>query len=94
MWPKSWLKKESGAAICDSLHKPHWKRNHDLNKETRLLGKAGPQSEYFFKSSLLTSTMLAFTFAFAEQHLSQANHLWSDFHVFVPFDVLKSQFQS
>ena len=49
MWPKSWLKEKSVAAISDSLHKPHWKRNQDLNKETRLLGKAGFQSEYFSK---------------------------------------------
>jgi hypothetical protein len=47
MWPKSWLEEESVAAITDSLHKPHWKRNQDLNKEARLLGKAGLQSEDF-----------------------------------------------
>jgi hypothetical protein len=49
MWPKSWMKEKSVAVICDSLHKQYWKRNHDLNKETRLPGKAGLQSEYFSK---------------------------------------------
>ena len=49
MWPKSWMKEKSVAAFCDSLHKQDWKRNQDLNKETRLLGKAGFQSEYFSK---------------------------------------------
>jgi hypothetical protein len=60
MWPKSWMKEKSVAAFCDSLHEQYWKRNRDLNKETRLLGKAGFQSVYFSKQLTCRCDAVAF----------------------------------
>ncbi len=62
-------------------------------KKPGFFGKPG-FAENLYTRGLLAAAMLSLAFAFAEHHLSQANHLRSDFNVLVPLDVLQSQLQS